>query len=94
MNEGDEYVTQGDIDRAVQEYSAAEALLPAESEPVFWHAVTLASVGRVEESLPLFAKAYGMRAEWRTLIPRLVDAELLPDDPETISRIENAGSVR
>ena len=94
MNQGDEYVTQGDIDRALEEYTRAEALLPAESEPVFWHAVTLASVGRLEESLPLFAKSYGMRAEWRTLVRRLVDAELLPDDPEMIARIEGAGSGR
>ena len=26
----------------------AEALLPGESEPIFWHVVTLASVGRVD----------------------------------------------
>jgi len=87
MNEGDEQVTQGNIDAALEEYERAEALLPGESEPIFWHAVTLASVGRVEESLPLFAEAYRLRPEWRELVPRLAPAELLPDDPEMMEKI-------
>ncbi len=91
MNEGDEQVTRGDIDAAVEEYEAAEALLPGESEPIFWHAVTLASVGRVEESLPLFAESFRLRPEWRELVPRLAPARLLPDDPELIQRIVSAG---
>lgn len=91
MNEGDEQVTRGHIDSALDEYRRAEELLPGESEPIFWHAVTLASVGRVDESLPLFAEAYRLRPEWRELVPRLVPAELLPDDPEMLQRIVSAG---
>lgn len=91
MNEGDEQVTQGNIDAAVEEYERAEALLPGESEPIFWHAVTLASVGRVDESLPLFEEAYRLRPDWRELVPRLAPAQLLPDDPEMIARIVAAG---
>jgi uncharacterized Ntn-hydrolase superfamily protein len=91
MNEGDEQVTQGHIDAALEQYERAEALLPDESEPIFWHAVTLASVGRVEESLPLFADAFRRRPEWRELVPRLVPAQLLPDDPEMMERIVSAG---
>ncbi|MFQ5888797.1 MAG: DUF1028 domain-containing protein [Gemmatimonadota bacterium] len=94
MNEGDERVTRGDIDGAVEEYRAAEALLPRESEPIFWHAVTLASVGEVDASLPLFARAFDMRAEWRTLVPRLVDAGLLPANGGLVERIVAAGRKR
>ena len=90
MNAGDGHVTAGDIDAAVEEYRKAEALLPGESEPLFWHAVTLASVGRVEESLPLFAQAYELRPEWRELVPRLPAAGLLPDDEELVRRIVDA----
>ena len=90
MNEGDEQVTRGDIDAALAEYGHAEELLPGESEPIFWHAVTLASVGRVEESLPLFAEAYRLRPEWRELVPRLVPAGLLPEDPEMMEKIVSA----
>lgn len=91
MNAGDGYVTEGDIDSAVEEYRKAETLLPGESEPLFWHAVTLASVGRIEESLPLFAESFAMRPEWRELVPRLPAAELLPDDPDVIRMIVEAG---
>ena len=91
MNEGDEQVTQGNIDAALEQYQLAEALLPGESEPIFWHAVTLASVGRVEASLPLFAEAFRLRPEWRELVPRLVPAQLLPEDPEMMERIVSAG---
>jgi uncharacterized Ntn-hydrolase superfamily protein len=90
MNEGDEQVTRGNIDAAVEEYRKAEGLLPGESEPIFWHAVTLASAGRVEESLPLFAEAYRLHPEWRELVPRLVGAQLLPDDAEMVERIIEA----
>lgn len=90
MNEGDELVTKGDIEGALQKYRAAEALLPGKSEPLFWHAVTLASVGRVEEALPLFSEAFELRSEWRELVPRLVRAELLPDDHEMVERILSA----
>lgn len=91
MNEGDEHVTRGDVEAALAEYGRAEKLLPGESEPIFWHAVTLASVGRVDESLPLFAEAYRLRPEWRELVPRLVPARLLPDDGEMVEQIVAAG---
>ncbi|MCL7973736.1 MAG: DUF1028 domain-containing protein [marine benthic group bacterium] len=92
MNAGDARLTEGDVDGAVEEYRKAEALLPGESEPLFWHAATLASVGRVEESLPLFAEAFELRPEWKELVPRLPAAELLPDDPTLIEEILNAGA--
>lgn len=91
MNAGDAFVTDGDIDAAVEEYRKAEALLPGESEPLFWHAVTLASVGRVDESLPLFAESFTLRPEWMELVPRLPAAELLPDDPDLVRKIVQAG---
>lgn len=91
MNEGDEQVTAGEIDRALQEYSRAEELLPDRSEPIFWHAVTLVSEGMVEEALPLFGRAYELHPAWRELVPRIAAVGLLPDDPELIDRIIAAG---
>lgn len=91
MNAGDEHVTAGDIDLALEEYGKAEELLPDRSEPVFWHAVTLVSEGRTEEALPLFARAYALRPAWRELVPRLVVVGLLPDDRATLARILGAG---
>jgi uncharacterized Ntn-hydrolase superfamily protein len=94
MQAGDDYLTEGDVDRALDEYRRASAILPEESEPVFWHAVTLASVGRVDESLPLFQKAFGMHPDWVILVPRLPAAGILPDDAELIGRIEGVAPPR
>jgi hypothetical protein len=48
-------------------------------------------VGRIEESLPLFARAFELREEWRELVPRLPAAGLLPDDPSLVRRIVSLG---
>jgi len=87
MNRGDEYLAQGDIEGALKEYSTAEKLTPDNMEMVFWHAVTLASLERVEVSLPLFKKVFDANYNWAILLPRLPKSGLLPDKPELISRI-------
>jgi uncharacterized Ntn-hydrolase superfamily protein len=87
MNEGDEHMTNGDVDKAVAAYSGAEALVPGNHEMIFWHAATLAAGGRVDESLPLFRKAFEMWPPWSELVQRLPASGLLPDDPELMRRI-------
>jgi hypothetical protein len=42
---------------------------------------------RVEESLPLFQKAFALEPSWRELTPRLRAAGLLPDDAAVIAKI-------
>lgn len=87
MNEGDEHMTNGDTASAVVAYSGAEALVPDSHEMIFWHAATLAAAGDVEESLPLFSKAFAMWPLWRELVQRLPAAGLLPDDPALMQKI-------
>ena len=87
MNEGDEHMTQGEVDKAVAAYSGAEALVPDSHEMIFWHAATLAAAGKVEESLPLFKRAFDLWPRWRELVQRLPASGLLPDDPELLERI-------
>jgi uncharacterized Ntn-hydrolase superfamily protein len=91
MNRGDEYVAEGNYEEAVKAYGAAETLVPDSHEMIFWHAVTLAGVGEVEQALPLFEKAFAMWPKWRELVPRLPHSELLPDDPELLTRILSVG---
>jgi len=90
MNEGDEHMTVNAIEEAVAAYAAAEAMVPDSHEMIFWHAATLAGAGRIEESLPIFAKAFALWPQWRELIPRLPASGLLPDDPELIEKILSA----
>jgi uncharacterized Ntn-hydrolase superfamily protein len=87
MNEGDLAIERNDTKAALEAYSGAEALAPGNAEMVFWHAVSLVNVGRVDESLPLFQKAFKLDARWRELLRRLPKAGLLPDDPKLLGRL-------
>jgi uncharacterized Ntn-hydrolase superfamily protein len=87
MNAGDLAVEKKDNEGALREYSAAEKLVPDNAEMIYWHAVALVNMGRVDESLPLFRKVFAMDKNWATLTPRLPKAGLLPDDPKIIQRI-------
>lgn len=87
MNAGDLAVERNDNDGALREYGATEKFVPDNAEMVYWHAVALVNMGRVEESLPLFRRVFKMDPNWATLTPRLVKSELLPNDPKLIQRI-------
>ncbi len=87
MNAGDQAVEKKDAEAALREYGAAERLVPDNAEMVYWHAVALVNMGRVDEALPLFRRVFAMDQNWRTLTPRLPKAGLLPNDTELIQSI-------
>ncbi len=91
MNAGDLAVEKKDNEGALREYGAAEKLVPSSAEMIYWHAVALVNMGRLEESLPLFRKVFAMDRNWITLTPRLPKSGLLPDDPKIIQRIIAVG---
>ncbi len=86
-NNGDHYLETGDIDRALKEYSLAAEYYPENPELPFWSAVTLAGMGRTDDAMPVFAKAFRDNPKLRLLIPRLVKAGLLPEDEKLIKMI-------
>jgi uncharacterized Ntn-hydrolase superfamily protein len=94
MNAGDLAVEKKDNEGALREYSAAEKLVPDNAEMIYWHAVALVNMGRVDESLPLFRRVFAMDRNWITLTPRLPKSGLLPDDPKIIEKIVSVGSKR
>jgi uncharacterized Ntn-hydrolase superfamily protein len=94
MNAGDLAVEKKDNEGALREYSAAERLVPNNAEMIYWHAVALVNMGRVDDSLPLFRKVFAMDRNWITLTPRLPKSGLLPDDPKLIERIVSLGNTR
>src|SRR4026209_1784504 len=87
MNAGDLAVDKKDNEGALREYGAAEQLVPDNAEMIYWHAVALVNMGRVDDSLPLFRKVFKMDPNWATLTPRLPKSGLLPDDQKVIERI-------
>jgi uncharacterized Ntn-hydrolase superfamily protein len=87
MNAGDLAVEKKDNEGALREYAAAGKLVPDNAEMIYWHAVALVNMNRVEESLPLFRRVFTMDSNWAVLTPRLVKAGLLPSDEKLIERI-------
>lgn len=87
MNRGDLAVEHNDVDGALREYSAAEAMFPNNLEMKFWHAVALVNVGRVKDSLPLFKEVFAKDMNWATLVPRLPASGILTADEKTMKEI-------
>jgi len=87
MNDGDVFVEHGKFDEAMNAYSTAEKMVPDNLEMIYWHAVTLASIGKVDDSLPLFKTVFGKDKNWIELTPRLIPAGLLPDDQNMMKKI-------
>jgi uncharacterized Ntn-hydrolase superfamily protein len=90
MNEGDLAIERKDTEAALKAYSAAEALAPGNAEMVFWHAVSLVNVGKVDEAVPLLQKTYKMDPRWKELLKRLPKSGLLPEDPKLMNRLLGA----
>jgi uncharacterized Ntn-hydrolase superfamily protein len=91
MNAGDLAVEKKDNEGALREYRAAAALVPDNLEMVYWHAVALVNMKRVDESLPLFRRVFRADRNWMTLTPRIASVGLLPNDPQMIGRILKTG---
>jgi uncharacterized Ntn-hydrolase superfamily protein len=87
MNNGDLAVEHNDVDGALREYGAAEAMFPDNLEMRFWHAVALVNVGRVDQALPMFRQVFVNDINWATLVPRLPQSGTLAADDATIKRI-------
>ncbi|MBK9520726.1 MAG: DUF1028 domain-containing protein [Rhodocyclaceae bacterium] len=94
MNAGDLAVEHKDNEAALAAYRAAAALVPGNAEMVYWHAVALVNMGRVDEALPLFGKVYVLDNNWAALTPRLAKVGLIPDDPALIKRLTEYRQVK
>jgi uncharacterized Ntn-hydrolase superfamily protein len=87
-DEGDALITEGKVEEALAAYSEAARLAPGNDELLFWQAATLWKLGREKEATPLFKKVFAKDTRRVKLVPRLVPAELLADDPASIQRIQ------
>jgi uncharacterized Ntn-hydrolase superfamily protein len=87
MNKGDHYLTVNDVKAALKEYTTAMNIYPGNPEMVFWPAVTMAASGKVEQSLPLFKKAFAADKRWAELLKRLPGVDQFPKDKELMKKI-------
>lgn len=77
MNAGDLAVEKNDIQGALKAYSTAEEMFPDNLEMKYWHAVSLANVGMIDQALPIFHLIFKRDENWRTLTERLPAVGLL-----------------
>jgi len=87
MNNGDLAVEQQDMEKAMQEYSAAMKLMPENLEMQFWTAVTLANNKQVDKALPIFKKVFLLDKNWKELTRRLPEVKLLTVSEADLKRI-------
>lgn len=77
MNAGDLAMEAGDMQKAMEEYGAAEQMFPDNLEMKFWKAIGLANSGRLQEALPIFRFVFRADENWRELTRRLPASGLL-----------------
>ena len=90
-NQGDKYLEQDKISKALEEYKKAEEYYPENPELPYWTAITLAGEGKLEKALPIFKRVFAKNPNLKKMTPRLVKSGLLPDDEELLDKIMSAG---
>lgn len=95
VDEGDALITEGKVEDAMKAYQTASRLAPSNMEILFWQAAALWKLGKQKEATPIFRKVFAADKKWVALVPRLVPAGLLDDDPAGIKKIQAiAGSKK
>lgn len=89
MNRGDLAIEEGDEEKALEEYAAAEVMFPDNLEMKYWAAVSLVNMDRLEEALPIFKKIFREDPNWIELSRRIVPNGFLKADPEQLEQIIN-----
>lgn len=87
MNNGDEFLAAGNMPEALHAYRSAVDLAPEMTELLFWYAVTLVQIGKVEQSKSLFRQVFDKDPHWKDLLERLPQAGLFNVEPTVLSDI-------
>lgn len=90
LNEGDEWVTKGDLEKAMESYRRATTIVPdaaTNGEAAFWTGVTLAGAGRPDDAAAYLRRAYQADRRWAELIRRLPASGLLPADSSLVAQL-------
>jgi uncharacterized Ntn-hydrolase superfamily protein len=94
MNAGDAAIERGDFEAANREYTAAGRYAPDIVEIPFWQAIALAASGRLDEALPIFKSVFAREQRWVELVPRLMQVDILPDNPDVLAAILAQATTR
>ncbi|MFQ5605589.1 MAG: DUF1028 domain-containing protein, partial [bacterium] len=87
MNKGDQALEKNDVEGALREYATAEKMQPDNFEMKYWHAVSLANIGMIDDSLPIFKEVFKQDEHWWILTKRLPKVDLLKVNEGELNRI-------
>lgn len=87
MNAGDLAMEKDDVQGALEAYGTAGIMFPENLEMKYWHAISLANVGMMEEALPMFRGIFQKDKNWRILTERLPSVDLLNVDEKNLKKI-------
>lgn len=87
MNNGDLAIEHQEMDKALEEYGAAQKMFPDNLEMKYWTAVSLANINKLDEALPLFKEVFSNDENWRTLTSRIAKNGMLTVDEKTLKII-------
>lgn len=79
-DQGDEYIAQKNLPKALQEYEIAAKLDPENMELLFWAAVGLYTAGNQEKAFEMFRLVFEKEPRWVNLVERLPASDLLPKE--------------
>lgn len=88
MNQGDLAMEKNDLEKARVYYGKAQELQPENTEMKFWYAISLLNKGEKEAAEKLLKACYEASDNWRILLPRLVDSELLDVDNDYLQKLQ------
>lgn len=80
LERGDLRLAMGDRAGAREAFRRAGELAPEAGELRFWQAVALYGKGERDEALAVFRALFREQPGWRELVPRLVQAGMVPSD--------------
>jgi uncharacterized Ntn-hydrolase superfamily protein len=87
MNEGDVCLEKNDVAGALTAYRSAEEIYADNPEVRYWHAMSLANAGQIEEALPRFKAIFTENPDWRTATERFYQAGLLRLSPAALDQL-------
>ena len=87
MNMGDDFLSNGNIDSALESYQKAVEFAPEILELPFWQAVTMVDLGKIDAAINIFKDIFLEQPDLRTLLQRLPAAGLLNCDQDTLHRL-------
>ena len=87
MNAGDIAIEKKDVETALREYKTAEIMFPENLEMKYWHAVSLANIGMVDQAIPIFKQVFSTDENWRILTRRLPKVDLLTVEKDDLKKI-------